>query len=96
MKYQPMLAEPADAPFSGAGWLFEVKWDGIRAIAHVGEELQILSRNDNDITRKFPELAELSRLASDVVLDGEIVVMKGGAPTSRLSRSGCRRRKPGI
>jgi bifunctional non-homologous end joining protein LigD len=80
MKYQPMLAEPADAPFGGTGWLFEVKWDGIRAIAYVGEKLSILSRNDNDITRKFPELAELSRLASDVVLDGEIIVMKGGRP----------------
>jgi DNA ligase D-like protein (predicted ligase)/DNA ligase D-like protein (predicted 3'-phosphoesterase) len=80
MKYQPMLAEPADTPFGGTGWLFEVKWDGIRAIAYVGETLSILSRNDNDITRKFPELAELSRLASDVVLDGEIIVMKGGKP----------------
>ena len=75
-----MLAEPADAPFSGAGWLFEVKWDGVRAIAQVGETLSILSRNDNDITHKFPELAELSRLSSNVVLDGEIIVMKGGRP----------------
>ena len=80
MRYQPMLAEPADAPFSGAGWLFEVKWDGVRAIAQVGETLSILSRNDNDITHKFPELAELSRLSSNVVLDGEIIVMKGGRP----------------
>ena len=80
MKYQPMLAEPADAPFSGEGWLFEVKWDGIRAIAHIGEKLQILSRNDNDITMKFPELAELTKLASNVVVDGEIIVMKGGRP----------------
>jgi DNA ligase D-like protein (predicted ligase)/DNA ligase D-like protein (predicted 3'-phosphoesterase) len=80
MKYQPMLAEPAEAPFSGAGWLFEVKWDGVRAIAHVGKMLSILSRNDNDITRKFPELTELSKLTSNVVLDGEIIVMKGGRP----------------
>ncbi len=80
MKYAPMLAEPADAPFGGVGWLFEVKWDGIRAIAHVGESLRILSRNDNDITRKFPELLELTHLASNVVVDGEIIVMKGGRP----------------
>ena len=80
MRYQPMLAEPADAPFSGAGWLFEVKWDGVRAIAQVEETLSILSRNDNDITHKFPELTELSRLSSNVVLDGEIIVMKGGRP----------------
>jgi DNA ligase D-like protein (predicted ligase)/DNA ligase D-like protein (predicted 3'-phosphoesterase) len=80
MKYQPMLSEPADAPFSGEGWIFEVKWDGIRAIAHVGGKLQILSRNDNDITARFPELAELTTLASNVVVDGEIIVMKGGRP----------------
>ncbi len=80
MRIQPMLAEPVEAPFGGPGWLFEVKWDGIRAIAYVGETLSILSRNDNDITRKFPELAELSMLASGVVLDGEIIVMKGGKP----------------
>ncbi|MCX6655982.1 MAG: ATP-dependent DNA ligase, partial [Candidatus Bathyarchaeota archaeon] len=80
MRYKPMLAEPAAAPFSGEEWLFEVKWDGIRAIAYVGERLQILTRNDNDITRNFPELTELSRLTSDVVLDGEIIVMKGGRP----------------
>ena len=80
MNYRPMLAEPAEAPFGGAEWLFEVKWDGIRAIAHIGETLSILSRNNNDITRKFPELAELSKLSSNVVLDGEIVVMMGGRP----------------
>jgi DNA ligase D-like protein (predicted ligase)/DNA ligase D-like protein (predicted 3'-phosphoesterase) len=80
MRYQPMLAEPAATPFSGEEWLFEVKWDGIRAIAYVGDRLQILTRNDNDITRNFPELTELSRLASNVVLDGEIIVMKRGRP----------------
>jgi bifunctional non-homologous end joining protein LigD len=80
MRYQPMLAEPAATPFSGEEWLFEVKWDGIRAIAYVGDRLQILTRNDNDISKNFPELTELSRLASDVVLDGEIIVMKGGRP----------------
>jgi DNA ligase D-like protein (predicted ligase)/DNA ligase D-like protein (predicted 3'-phosphoesterase) len=57
-----------------------VKWDGIRAIVHVGETLSILSRNDNDITRKFPELNELSKLTSNVVLDGEIIGMKKGRP----------------
>jgi bifunctional non-homologous end joining protein LigD len=80
MRYKPMLAEPAATPFSSEEWLFEVKWDGIRAIAYIGDRLQILTRNDNDITGNFPELTELSRLASDVVLDGEIIVMKGGQP----------------
>jgi DNA ligase D-like protein (predicted ligase)/DNA ligase D-like protein (predicted 3'-phosphoesterase) len=95
MRYQPMLAEPVDAPFSGAGWLFEVKWDGIRAIAQVGDTLSILSRNDNDITRKFPELAELSKLASNVVLDGEIIVMKGGRPDFQAVAKRVQASKPG-
>ena len=80
MNYKPMLAESTDASFSGTGWIFEVKWDGIRAITRIGEKLSIYSRNDNNITPKFPELYELTQLASNVVLDGEIVVMKGGHP----------------
>ncbi len=37
--YQPMMARTAEKPFNDPDWLFEVKWDGIRAIAYVGEEL---------------------------------------------------------
>ncbi len=80
MKYFPMLAESADAPFSGPGWIFEIKWDGIRALAYVGETLSIRSRNDREISQNFPELLELKKLTHDVVIDGEIIVMRGGAP----------------
>jgi DNA ligase D-like protein (predicted ligase)/DNA ligase D-like protein (predicted 3'-phosphoesterase) len=75
-----MLAEPADAPFSDPGWLFEIKWDGIRAIAYVDETLRIMSRNDNNLTDKFPELNELRSLAQNVILDGEIITMRNGKP----------------
>ena len=95
MSYRPMLAEAADAPFSGEKWLFEIKWDGIRAITHVGDKLSIFSRNDNDITHKFPELAELPRLTSNVVLDGEIVVMKGGRPDFQAVAKRVQASKPG-
>ncbi len=81
MKYQPMLAEPSDNPFSDPGWLFEVKWDGLRAIAYVGETLRIMSRNDHDLTRSFPELEELRELAHNVILDGEIITMRNGKPS---------------
>ncbi|MBN2333939.1 non-homologous end-joining DNA ligase [Candidatus Bathyarchaeota archaeon] len=76
--YKPMLARPIDKPFDDPDWLFEVKWDGIRAIAYVGDSLRIRSRNDNEVSHKFPELAELTELISDAVLDGEIIVMKDG------------------
>ena len=75
-----MLARTADAPFSSDDWIFEVKWDGIRAVSYVNEELSIRSRNQKELTDNFPELSELNDMTSDTVLDGEIVVMKDGRP----------------
>jgi DNA ligase D-like protein (predicted ligase)/DNA ligase D-like protein (predicted 3'-phosphoesterase) len=73
-----MLARSAQAPFSSIDWIFEVKWDGIRAISYVKEELSIRSRNQKELIVNFPELSELKDLAKDTVLDGEIIVMKDG------------------
>ena len=79
-RYLPMLAKAADAPFSGSDWLFEIKWDGIRAIAYIEGSLSLRSRNDREISGQFPELAGLASLAPGTVLDGEIVAMTGGRP----------------
>jgi bifunctional non-homologous end joining protein LigD len=79
-RYQPMLSRSANGPFNGDAWYFEIKWDGIRAIAYVDDVLSIRSRNDLELAAQFPELAELVNLAPDTVLDGEIVVMSGGKP----------------
>ncbi len=79
-RYLPMLARPAPAPFSGDDWLFEIKWDGVRAIATVDRTLSLRSRNDMELAGRFPELNELLTLAPGTVLDGEIVVMTGGKP----------------
>jgi DNA ligase D-like protein (predicted ligase) len=73
-----MLARSAEAPFSSADWIFEVKWDGIRAISYLKEELSIRSRNQKELIDNFPELSELKSMAKDMVLDGEIIVMKDG------------------
>ena len=78
--YKPMLAKSAEEPFSGAGWIFEVKWDGFRALAYVEEPFSLRSRNSKELKQNFPELNQLTGLASNVVLDGEIVVMENGAP----------------
>ena len=78
--YKPMLALPAEEPFSSDNWVFEVKWDGIRAISYVKEGLSIRSRNQKELIDNFPELSELNDLTRDTVLDGEIVVMKDGKP----------------
>ena len=77
-KYRPMLAEPTQAPFNSRDWIFEIKWDGIRAISYVNDDLKIISRNGNELKHNFPELQELKDATSNVVLDGEIVVMKDG------------------
>ncbi|GIT80038.1 ATP-dependent DNA ligase [Leifsonia sp. LS1] len=61
-----------------ADWAFEMKWDGIRAIAVVrGGRLRLTTRNGNDVTATYPDLAGLARLADghDLVLDGEIVTL---------------------
>jgi DNA ligase D-like protein (predicted 3'-phosphoesterase) len=78
--YQPMLAKTAPGPFNSDAWYFEIKWDGVRAIASVKDTLSLRSRNNHELNRHFPELAELLHLAPGTVLDGEIVVMRGGKP----------------
>jgi DNA ligase D-like protein (predicted ligase)/DNA ligase D-like protein (predicted 3'-phosphoesterase) len=75
-----MLAKDAPTPFSDKDWIFEVKWDGFRAIAYIDEELSIKSRNENELKHNFPELAELTQLANGLVVDGEIVVIREGKP----------------
>lgn len=76
-KLSPMLAVSEAEPFSRSGWVFEIKLDGYRLIAtrHQGEAL-LLSRNGNDLTATFPEIARAVRGLpyEGVVLDGEVVV----------------------
>jgi DNA ligase D-like protein (predicted ligase)/DNA ligase D-like protein (predicted 3'-phosphoesterase) len=77
-RYNPMLAHTAEAPFSSPDWLFEVKWDGIRAIAYAGKTLSLLSRSGRDMAGQFPELGEIVGLAPGCVLDGEIILLREG------------------
>lgn len=76
--YRPMLAQSAERPFNSKDWIFEVKWDGIRAISYVNDELSIKTRNNKELRYNFPELEELKNLTRRVVLDGEIVVIHEG------------------
>jgi bifunctional non-homologous end joining protein LigD len=75
---EPMLATLAERPFSDPNWLFEIKWDGVRALAWIDEgTLTLRSRNAIDITKRYPELAGLPAelAAGQAVLDGEIVAL---------------------
>jgi DNA ligase D-like protein (predicted ligase)/DNA ligase D-like protein (predicted 3'-phosphoesterase) len=78
--YKPMLAKPAEQAFNDPDWIFEIKWDGFRAIAYVEEPFSLRSRNGKELKKNFPEFAQLTALARNVVLDGEIVVMNDGVP----------------
>lgn len=75
VKMAPMLATLVTKPFDEPGWVYEVKWDGFRAIALVKNgEVNLSSRNSKSFNEKFyPLYDELKTLAIDVVLDGEIV-----------------------
>jgi bifunctional non-homologous end joining protein LigD len=76
-RIEPMLARAGSLPRDPANWSFEIKWDGVRAIAHIdAERVRVHSRNLNDITRSYPELAAPPaplRAHPDTVLDGEII-----------------------
>lgn len=73
---KPMLARPGSLPRKDDGWVYEIKWDGVRAIAYsTPGELRLESRNLKEITGSYPELARLNRALSShaAILDGEIV-----------------------
>ena len=85
---QPMLATLVDEPFDDDEWLFEIKWDGFRALAFVERgRVRLTSRNQNDLTAEFPNLKEIaSRVnARQAILDGEIVALDAeGRPSFSL------------
>ncbi|WP_256788450.1 non-homologous end-joining DNA ligase [Frankia sp. AvcI1] len=84
----PMLAVPAAAPPEGDDWAYEVKWDGVRALAFVdGGRPRLRSRSGHDVTDVFPELHTLGPAfgATQVILDGEIVAFgPAGTPDFEL------------
>lgn len=74
----PMLAFLIKEPFDKKGWLFEIKWDGYRAITKIqNHEVKILSRNQESFNTRFPKLVkDMQKMELDsAVLDGEIVVV---------------------
>jgi len=94
----PMLAVAADRPFSRAGWMYELKYDGVRAIVAVdGSEVRVVGRRGRDETGRYPEAAAIPAQlrARTAVLDCEIVALdEAGHPDferlqSRINVGGC-------
>jgi bifunctional non-homologous end joining protein LigD len=80
---RPMLATRGTTIPSGGEWLHEVKWDGMRVLVELrADGLSIWSRNENDVTVSFPELAALADACNgrDFLLDGEVVAFLDGVP----------------
>ncbi|HLX85352.1 MAG TPA: non-homologous end-joining DNA ligase [Terriglobales bacterium] len=84
----PMLATNAAKAFDNPDWLFEIKWDGYRAVAFIeGGQVRLVSRSQNDLTKQFSELASLPEFitAERAILDGEIVALDDeGRPSFSL------------
>jgi bifunctional non-homologous end joining protein LigD len=83
----PMLASPVANAFNDNEWVFEIKWDGVRAILFKENgKIKLQSRSGNDITEKYPEVVtsarECLKESKSTVIDGEIVVLdENGIPS---------------
>jgi bifunctional non-homologous end joining protein LigD len=84
----PMLASSVAKAFDDPDWLFEIKWDGYRAVAFIEDgRVRLVSRNQNDLTAQFSELGSLPQFvnAQRAILDGEIVALdEEGRPSFSL------------
>ncbi len=87
-----MLATLVDEPFDDENWIFEIKWDGYRAIAEIKNgDVNLYSRNNNSFNQKYkPVVTALKAVEKDMILDGEIVVLdnNGGADFHSLQNFG--------
>src|SRR5258707_12060268 len=88
-----MLATLATELPKGSDWLYEMKWDGYRALGYVrGGEARLVSRNDNDLTKRFPEVAKALAQAArspDCVVDGEVCALdEQGRPSFSAMQQG--------
>jgi bifunctional non-homologous end joining protein LigD len=78
MTIHPMLAESIEGPFDDKDWLFEIKWDGYRAITFIDNgKVRLVSRNQNELTQRYPELKDMAESvnAKSAILDGEVVAL---------------------
>jgi len=83
---KPMLGSAIDKPFDDKDWIYEIKWDGYRAIAEVSDEIQLYSRNFLDFRAKYPSVVEaLKSFKNEVVVDGEVVALdENGKPSFQM------------
>ena len=76
---KPMLLQTAKEPFDREGWLYELKLDGLRCLAHI-DGTTLISRHEKNLSNIFPEVQLHSAVKTSVVLDGELIVLANGVP----------------
>jgi bifunctional non-homologous end joining protein LigD len=89
-RLEPMLARTGPLPPDDGRWAYEIKWDGVRAIAFVqGGTLGLQARSGRDISARYPELRPLAAALAghEVVLDGEVVAFDGARPSFQKLQS---------
>lgn len=87
--WHPMLLKEIDKPFDSKDYIYEMKFDGVRAIIFATKKnIKIMSRNNKDLTCLFPELQSISKLIKkNTIFDGEIIALdnKNHPSFSKLS-----------
>ena len=81
---KPMLLKEVSKPFNDSKYIYELKFDGIRAIIYASkDEFVIKSRNGVDITQSYPELKSIQKIVrkKEVIFDGEIVILENKKPS---------------
>lgn len=84
---KPMLLEEVNELFNDKNFLYEIKFDGIRALIYVSKNsFKILSRNGTNLTNKYPELKKIQKLVGnhEIIFDGEIIATEGALPSFSL------------
>jgi len=85
--FLPMLATLTEKPFDAEGWIYEIKWDGYRALAYLDNgKVELRSRNNKSFDQYYPIIQELKKWNIRAVIDGEIAVVneKGAASFQHL------------
>lgn len=91
---KPMLATSGTA-FDDDKFLFEIKWDGMRMLAFLEPAgHRLMNRHGIDATARYPEFDFLAELDPGAILDGEMVVLRGGKPDFALLQSRDKTRSP--
>ena len=75
--FSPMLATLVDKPFDEPGWIYEIKWDGYRAVAMINKgKVNLISRNNKSFNKKFyPVYTALEKWSINAIIDGEVAVL---------------------